>query len=52
MIAYAGLEVEEKNYALDASGQEAWDKDKFNLGLDFPNVNGLFIGKVYYKIII
>jgi hypothetical protein len=33
----------EKKYALDASGMEAWGKDKFNLGLDFPNVNYTYL---------
>ena len=41
LLAYAGVEHEDKRYnfgpAPDYDSSE-WLKDKFNLGLDFPNV--------------
>jgi glutathione S-transferase len=41
LLAHAGVEYEDKRYnfgpAPDYDGTE-WLNDKFNLGLDFPNV--------------
>lgn len=43
LLAYTGIEYEDKRYNLIEKGpgdydRSEWLNDKFNLGLDFPNV--------------
>lgn len=40
MLAYAGVDYVDKRYTLGPDmDRSEWLKDKFNLGLDFPNVS-------------
>ena len=42
LLAYAGVEYEDKRYNIGPAPEydrSEWLNDKFNLGLDFPNVN-------------
>ena len=41
LLAYAGVDYVEKTYVMGGPPEyswESWLEDKFNLGLDFPNV--------------
>ena len=41
LLAYAGVEYEDKRYTIGPAPEydrSEWLNDKFNLGLDFPNV--------------
>jgi glutathione S-transferase len=42
LLAYAGVEYEDKRYNVGPApdyDRSEWLNDKFNLGLDFPNVS-------------
>ncbi|KAH9393610.1 Glutathione S-transferase Mu 3 [Tyrophagus putrescentiae] len=38
LLTYAGVKFEDKRYARSEEGKAEWNKDKFSLGLDFPNL--------------
>ncbi|KAG8185287.1 hypothetical protein JTE90_023896 [Oedothorax gibbosus] len=38
LLHYKGIDFEEKNYAFDNFGSAWFKEDKFNVGLDFPNL--------------
>ncbi|XP_055943830.1 glutathione S-transferase class-mu 26 kDa isozyme 7-like [Argiope bruennichi] len=38
LLHYKKTEFEDKRYTADMTGYEGWQEDKFNLGLDFPNL--------------
>lgn len=42
MLKYAGVDFEDKLYGFGSGPEptlDSWAADKFNLGLDFPNVS-------------
>lgn len=48
LLAYAGVEYEDKRYNIGPAPEydrSEWLADKFNLGLDFPNV--IFTANVF-----
>ncbi|CAL1275162.1 unnamed protein product [Larinioides sclopetarius] len=38
LLHYKKIDFEDKRYTTDGAGCEIWKKEKFNLGLDFPNL--------------
>lgn len=47
LLSHAGVDFEDKRIGIGGMGE--WQRDKYNLGLDFPNLPYYIDGEIYYS---